>query len=107
MNTLYGAFKTGLLFEFHNVIKKFKFSETELSLLYTFFLTGTNGKFENIFPYFFMSFMLFLYFIVNLIHDKENFIELKNYYDKMIIYEFELNGRDENFFEDLKQVTIL
>jgi hypothetical protein len=54
-----------------------------------------------------MSFMLFLYFIVDLIYDKENFIELKNYYDKMIIYEFELNGRDENFFEDLKQVTIL
>jgi hypothetical protein len=51
--------------------------------------------------------MLFLYFIVDLIYDKENFIELKNYYDKMIIYEFELNGREENFFEDLKQVTIL
>jgi len=63
MNTLYGAFKTGLLFEFHNVIKKFKFSETELSLLYTFFLTGTNGKFENIFPYF-----LYVFYVISLFY---------------------------------------
>jgi hypothetical protein len=61
MNTLYGAFKTGLLFEYHNVIKKFKFSETELSLLYTFFLTGTNGKFINIFTIFIFSFKFYLF----------------------------------------------
>jgi hypothetical protein len=49
MNTLYGAFITGLLFDYHNVIKKFNFTENELSLLYTFFLTGTNGIFLILF----------------------------------------------------------
>jgi hypothetical protein len=63
MNSIFGAFKTELLFEYHNVIKKFKFSETELSLLYTFFLTGTNGKFDNTFPY-----LLYVFYVISLFY---------------------------------------
>lgn len=38
------------------------------------------------------------------IKDKETLLQLKDYYTKMLIYEFELNGRDENFFDNLNEV---
>lgn len=83
MNKVLGTFKTGLLFEFHYVFKKLLLSENELALLYPFILTSSNA---------------------DLIKEKDMFYQIKNYYNKILIYEFELNRRDATFYANLKEL---
>lgn len=40
----------------------------------------------------------------DLFKEKDLFLQMKDYYNKMIVYEFELNRRDETFYANLKEV---
>lgn len=104
MNLVLGAFKTGLLFEFHFNLRRLNLSENEMSLIFPFILTNCNGKFQT--KYYYKVHFFLISFLVHQIKDKETLLQLKDYYTKMLIYEFELNGRDENFFDNLNEVFV-